>query len=56
MLGVAKIQYLQTEGDSYFERNLDANQKREASIGTKLFYDFICNQNRGGTPLMAKEF
>lgn len=44
----AKTEYLQLEGDNYFERNLDKNQQREATLGAQLLYGFISSQMRGG--------
>lgn len=44
----AKKEYLQSEGDSYFERNFESHNHTDASIGVKLFYNFICNQIGGG--------
>lgn len=44
MQGDAKAEYLQVEGDKYFERNLKADDQLEATLGAKIFCDFICNQ------------
>ncbi len=44
----AKTEYLQFEGDNYFERNLEKNQQREATLGAQLLYGFISSQMRGG--------
>ena len=44
----AKREYLEREGDAYFERNFDAQKVHGESIGVKLFYNFILCQVRGG--------
>lgn len=40
----AKREYLESEGDSYFERNFNVQKVHGKSVGTKLFNDFISNQ------------
>ena len=44
----AKREYLEREGDAYFERNFDEQKVHGESIGVKLFYNFILCQVRGG--------
>ena len=41
MQGDAKAEYLQVEGDKYFERNLKADDPLEVTLGAKIFCDFI---------------
>lgn len=44
----AKMEYLQFEGDNYFERNLNKNLQKETTMGAQLFYEFISRQIGGG--------
>lgn len=44
----AKREYLQSEGDAYFERNFEAQKRQKTSTGVGMFYDFVCNQMGGG--------
>lgn len=44
----AKNEYLQSEGDNYFECNLKKNEHEKATIGTQIFYEFIHKQCEGG--------
>lgn len=43
----AKREYLEREGDSYFERNFNTQKNHGESVGIKLFYEFICRQMAG---------
>lgn len=50
----AKMEYLQFEGDNYFERNFNKNSQKETTMGAQLFYEFISRQIGGGYSVQSK--